>query len=65
MSDKRNKFFKWFDAKKGYGFISVDDQDDVFFHFSNIRMDVFKRFDIGDEVDLNSKILKMEKLLKH
>ena len=58
MSDKRNGFFKWFDAKKGYGFISVDDQDDVFVYFSNIRMDGFKKLDIGDEVEFelqNSK----------
>jgi len=51
MSDKRNGFFKWFDAKKGYGFISVDDQDDVFVHISNIRMDDFKKLNIGDEVE--------------
>ena len=42
---------EWFDAKKSFGFISVDDQDDVFVHFSNVTMDGFKKLDIGDEVE--------------
>ena len=64
MSDKRNGFVKWFDAKKGYGFISVDDQDDVFVHFSKFRMDVFKRFDIGDEVEFELQNSKDGKALE-
>lgn len=30
---------KWFNADKGYGFIAVDGDDDVFVHWSKIRMD--------------------------
>jgi CspA family cold shock protein len=48
-------FVKWFDAKKGYGFISVVDQEDVFVHFSNIDMSGFKKLDIGDEVEFEIK----------
>ena len=32
---------KWFNAKKGYGFISDADGNDVFVHFSALDMDVF------------------------
>ena len=44
-------FVKWFDAKKGFGFISVEGQEDVFVHFSNVDMDGFKKLDMGDEVE--------------
>ena len=33
---------KWFDAKKGYGFITGDDGLDVFVHYSNILMSGYK-----------------------
>ncbi len=48
---KNQGFVKWFDVKKGFGFISVADQDDIFVHFSNIDMDGFRKLDMGDEVE--------------
>ncbi len=42
---------KWFNEKKGYGFISRDDGKDVFVHFSAIQRDGFKTLYEGDEVE--------------
>ena len=42
---------KWFNAKKGFGFISDEEGNDVFVHFSALQMDGFKVLDEGDEVD--------------
>ena len=33
---------KWFNAKKGYGFISDENGDDIFVHFSALNMSGFK-----------------------
>lgn len=44
---------KWFDAKKGFGFISVDGGDDVFVHFTAIGGDGFKSLEEGDQVQFN------------
>jgi len=46
---------KWFDARKGYGFITVEDHEDIFVHFSNIEMDGFKKLEIGDFVEFELK----------
>ncbi len=42
---------KWFDQKKGYGFITQEDGDDLFVHYSAINRDGFKTLDEGDEVE--------------
>lgn len=41
---------KWFSAEKGYGFISRENGNDVFVHFSAINMDGFKTLEEGMEV---------------
>ncbi|MDW7672049.1 MAG: cold-shock protein [Bacillota bacterium] len=41
---------KWFNAEKGYGFISRENGEDVFVHFSAIMMDGFKTLEEGQEV---------------
>ena len=42
---------KWFNAKKGYGFISSETGEDVFVHFSAIQGGGFKNLDEGQEVE--------------
>ena len=42
---------KWFNAEKGYGFIQVEDGDDVFVHFSAIQSDGFKTLEEGQHVE--------------
>lgn len=37
-----NGTVKWFDAKKGYGFIVGDDGQDYFVHFSQIQVEGYK-----------------------
>ncbi len=41
---------KWFDPKKGYGFIERDEGDDVFVHFSSIEGEGFKSLREGQKV---------------
>jgi cold shock protein len=42
---------KWFNAKKGYGFIEQPGAEDVFVHFSAIREKGYKTLDDGEEVE--------------
>jgi cold shock protein len=44
---------KFFNADKGYGFISREQGDDVFVHFSNIESSGFKTLDEGQRVEFN------------
>ncbi|GAB2562586.1 cold-shock protein [Gracilibacillus alcaliphilus] len=41
---------KWFNADKGFGFIEVEGQDDVFVHFSAIQGEGFKTLEEGQSV---------------
>ena len=44
---------KWFNSKKGYGFISDEEGNDVFVHFSAIAMDGYKTLQEGTEVQFD------------
>ena len=48
---------KWFNAEKGYGFITPDDGgEDLFAHFSAIKMDGFKTLKEGQKVTYDLKV---------
>ncbi|TQQ84172.1 cold-shock protein [Peptacetobacter hominis] len=42
---------KWFNNEKGFGFISVEGEDDVFVHFSAIQTEGYKSLEEGQEVE--------------
>ncbi len=44
---------KWFNAEKGYGFITTDEGKDVFVHYSAIQSDGFKTLDEGQGVSFD------------
>ncbi|WP_026477173.1 cold-shock protein [Alkaliphilus transvaalensis] len=41
---------KWFNGEKGFGFISVEGEDDVFVHFSAIQSEGYKTLEEGQQV---------------
>ena len=53
MMEKSLGTVKWFDNTKGFGFISKDDGEDIFVHFSSIVEDGFKTLKEGEEVSFS------------
>ena len=53
MSDREIGTVKWFNASKGYGFISREDNSDVFVHYSAIQGDGFRNLDEGQRVEFS------------
>ena len=52
MSEVKKGTVKWFNANKGYGFITPNDGGkDLFVHMSEIKMDGFKTLSDGQSVD--------------
>ena len=41
---------KWFNAEKGYGFITSDEGKDIFVHYSAIQADGFRSLEEGQKV---------------
>ena len=48
-----NGTVKWFNAEKGFGFITGSDGKDVFAHFSQIQKDGFKSLEEGQAVEFD------------
>ncbi|HEB30863.1 MAG TPA: cold-shock protein [Spirochaetes bacterium] len=46
---------KWFNEKKGFGFITTDDGDDVFVHYSEIEQEGFKNLAENQRVSFELK----------
>ncbi|SHH32208.1 cold-shock DNA-binding protein family [Anaerosphaera aminiphila DSM 21120] len=46
---------KWFNSEKGFGFITQDNGEDVFAHFSQIQGDGYKTLDEGQKVSFDTE----------
>lgn len=53
MSERYNGTVEWFNAAKGYGFISREEGEDVFVHYSAIQMDGYRRLNKGQQVEFS------------
>jgi CspA family cold shock protein len=51
VSERITGTVKWFNGSKGYGFISREDGDDVFVHYSAIQADGFRNLEEGQRVE--------------
>ena len=59
---------KWFNSKKGYGFIAAESGDDVFVHYSEIQEEGYRSLDEGHDVEFemekDNKGFKAKKVVK-
>ena len=53
MSNREVGTVKWFNNKKGFGFIQLEDGTDVFAHFRSIKGSGFKSLNEGQRVEFN------------
>jgi len=44
---------KWFDASKGFGFITRENGDDLFVHFTSIQGDGYRTLEEGQQVEFS------------
>jgi CspA family cold shock protein len=51
MANRTQGTVKWFNPDKGFGFISQEDGDDLFVHYSEIQSDGFRSLDEGAKVE--------------
>lgn len=51
MAERLQGTVKWFSAEKGYGFITREDGDDIFVHYSAIESGGYRTLEQGDRVE--------------
>ena len=51
MAERETGTVKWFNSRKGFGFIEREWSDDVFVHYSTIQGDGFKNLEEGQKVE--------------
>lgn len=51
MAEREVGTVKWFHNGKGYGFITREEGEDIFVHFSEISMEGYKKLEEGQEVE--------------
>ena len=51
MAERETGTVKWFNASKGYGFITRDGGEEIFVHFSSIQADGYKKLEEGQNVE--------------
>ena len=54
MSERETGTVKWFDSKKGYGFIARESGGDIFVHHTSIVGEGFKSLSEGDKVEFTA-----------
>jgi CspA family cold shock protein len=55
MAGRLTGLVRWFNPRKGYGFIQLAEGEDVFVHYSEIQGDGFKTLNEGEEVEFGVK----------
>lgn len=51
MSERETGTVKWFNNRRGYGFIGREEGEDVFVHHSAIQMEGYRRLNAGQRVE--------------
>ena len=51
MAERTRGTVKWFSGEKGYGFITPEDGDDLFVHYSEIQGGGYRSLNEGDQVE--------------
>lgn len=68
MAERQTGVVKWFDAGKGYGFITTEAGTDIFVHFRSLLGDGYKSLDDGEPVSFiiveGPKGLQAEEVMK-
>ncbi len=53
VSDRKSGIVKWFNDRKGFGFIRVEEEQDVFVHYSALQGEGFKTLKEGELVEFD------------